>query len=284
MRQRRLTEYLPAEEHEGVEVRRIEVRTILSRSSLYGVEYSLNPYIGCSHACAYCFARYTFERRGIDPTLWGKLVLVKSNAVDVLRREVRRVARGKVLVSSVCDAWQHVERRVLLTRRLIEVLVAHGFPLVILTKSPLVLRDLDLIARVECEAGMTITTLDEDVRREFEPRAPRICDRLNALRALASRVGRTYMMIAPMLPVFIERELENLLEEALSVGVERVMVDRLNLRARNWVVVDRVLRESFPSVRDEFWRRAKSEEYWQSLKKVVAKTAERLRIRVDFCY
>lgn len=147
-----------AHEVEGVVVREVPCKSILNRSGIG--DYSLNCYTGCAHGCVYCYARF-MQRFHPHPEPWGKFVDVKVNAVDVLKRQLRRAEPGDVFVSSACDGWQPLEGERRLTRRCCELLLEHGFQVNVLTKSDLVLRDLDLFAGRRARIGVTITTLDE---------------------------------------------------------------------------------------------------------------------------
>ena len=116
---------------------------ILSKSGIAGIDYAVNPYLGCSHACVYCYARFMtrFNHAGEE---WGTFVDAKVNCVEVLRAEAIKKTRGKVLLSSVTDPYQPLEARYKLSRGAIEELLKHQYPLSVLTKSNLVLRDIDL--------------------------------------------------------------------------------------------------------------------------------------------
>src|SRR3990172_11030315 len=124
-------------------VRETRCRTILNRSGIS--DYSLNCYTGCAHGCVYCYARF-MQRFHPHPEPWGRFVDVKVNAVEVLKRQLRRVKPGAVFVSSACDGWQPIEADCRLTRRCCELLLERGFQVNVLSKSPLVLRDLDVVA------------------------------------------------------------------------------------------------------------------------------------------
>ena len=116
-------------------------KTILSPSRIGGVDYAVNPYIGCEHGCVYCYARF-MSRLGHRGEEWGSFVDVKVNAPQVLRAEAVRRKPGRVLLSSVTDPYQPVERRFKLTRSILRILLDYGYPIVVQTKSTLVLRDI----------------------------------------------------------------------------------------------------------------------------------------------
>lgn len=198
----------------------IQAKSVLSKSEVY--DYVVNPYVGCQHACSYCYARFMKRFTGhAEP--WGEFVDVKVNAPDLLRKEVQKKKRGTVWLSGVCDPYQPLEEKYRLTRRCLEILVRAGWPLAIQTRSPLVLRDLDLLKQgAELEAGFSIGTADDEVRRRFEPLAPPIPARLRALEELHRCGVRTYAMIAPMLPGAEK------LVPLLAGYVDTVILDRMN--------------------------------------------------------
>ena len=204
-------------------IREKQVKSILSKSGIPGVDYCLNPYVGCAHACKYCYA--TFMKRFTGHTEpWGTFVDVKRNAPEVLHRQLKRTPRGYVMISSVTDPYQPLEKKYGLTRRCLEVLLQNQFPTGILTKSPLVLRDTDLFERFEeIEVGITVTTEDEKIRNIFEPHAPPIESRVQALKKLHELGIHTYAFIGPLLPQNPES-----LAKKISPHVDSVLIDRMN--------------------------------------------------------
>lgn len=204
-------------------VEEINIRQVLSDTGIPGKRYCINPYVGCAHACRYCYA--TFMKRFTGHTEpWGAFVDVKINAPEVLRRQSRRAESGSIIMSSVTDPYQPLESRYMITRKCIEVLTLYQFPLDILTKSPLVLRDIDLILRLkDVEVGLTITTDDERIRGIFEPCAPRIGARIETLKRLHQAGIKTYVFIGPILPMSPES-----LARRLRPHVDSVLIDKMN--------------------------------------------------------
>ena len=179
-------------------VREIDAKTVLSESKVF--DYAVNPYIGCEHGCTYCYARF-MKRASGHKEPWGKFVDVKINAPILLQREMRKRKAGRVWISGVCDPYQPLERKYELTKRCLEVLSRHGWPVTIQTKSPLVLRDIEILKKFgDIEVGFTITTSDEAIRKTFEPNAPSIKERIEALGKLHDIGLKTFAMIAPLLP------------------------------------------------------------------------------------
>jgi DNA repair photolyase len=208
-------------------VREIQAKTILSVSKIY--PYVINPYTGCQHGCSYCYARFMKRVTGHREP-WGEFVDVKINAADLLRGEIKKKKRGRVWVSGVCDPYQPLEAKYQLTRQCLEILSRNTWPVVIQTRSPLVLRDMDIIKDArDFEVGFSVTTADERIRELFEPHAPPITDRIQALDELHKAGIRTYAMIAPLLPG------AEGLAELLKGKVDYVLIDRMNYHYADWV-------------------------------------------------
>jgi DNA repair photolyase len=229
-------------------VREIYAKNILSKSKIY--DYTINCYTGCQHACTYCYARFMKRTTGhVEP--WGDFVDAKVNAPELLKKEITKKPRGGVWISGVCDPYQPLEAKYGLTRKCLEILVAHDWPVTIQTKSPLVLGDLELLTKAShVEIGLTITTADDNIRRIFEPKAPPIEARIQALAQLHEAGIETFTMIAPLLPGAKE------LPALLSGKVDHVLVDRMNYHYADWVYRKHDLETSMSN---EFFYRAAKE-------------------------
>ena len=199
-----------------------------NRSPDIPFDASLNPYRGCEHGCAYCYARPTHEYLGYSAGLdFETKILVKEHAPELLRRELSAL-RWKpqvVALSGVTDAYQPLERRLRLTRRCIEVFEEFRNPITIITKSALVARDIDLFRKLaEHEAisvMLSVTTLNSDLQRVLEPRASSALERLRAIEKLSAAGIPTGVMVAPILPGLTEFEMPAILESAASAGAGR---------------------------------------------------------------
>jgi DNA repair photolyase len=208
-------------------IKEIHAKSILSKSRIY--DYALNAYVGCQHNCVYCYAKFMKRFTGHREP-WGAFVDIKINAADLLANEVKKKKIGRVWISGVCDAYQPVEGKYQLTRKCLEILVDHDWPCTIQTKSPLVVRDIEILKRsADCEVGFTITTADEKMRRIFEPGAPPIAKRVETLELLHSAGIKTFVMIAPMLPG------AEGLADVLKGKADHVLIDRLNYHYADWV-------------------------------------------------
>lgn len=203
-------------------VREVRAKSILNRSKIF--DYCLNPFTGCRIGCAYCYARLFMRRYSGHREPWGEFVDVKVNAADLLERQVAKAKPGRVWISSVCDPYQPLEKKYELTRRCLAILAGTRFPVTVQTKSDLVLRDLDILARLEdVEVGFTITTDDEEMSRLFERGAAPVRKRLDALGKLRAAGIATFAFVGPVLPGTPEH-----LVEQLAGRVDRVLVDRMN--------------------------------------------------------
>lgn len=135
----------------------IKCKTILTKSKLPKVDYCYNAYVGCTHSCKYCYAEFMKKFTGHINDEWGKFIDYKENAVDILKKEVRKIEKDKwVLMGSVTDTYQPIEKKLLLTRKSLEVFLEYQVPVSILTKSDLVMRDIDILMKFpKCEVGVS---------------------------------------------------------------------------------------------------------------------------------
>jgi DNA repair photolyase len=230
-------------------VKEVYAKTILSKSKV--LDYTVNPYIGCEHGCTYCYARF-IKRFTNHQEPWGEFVDVKINASTLLQREINSKKPGKVWISGLCDPYQPLEEKYGLTRKCLEILLRKGWPVIVQTKSTLVLRDLDLFLRnsINVEVTLTITTADEKIKQIFEPRAPSIKERIETLEKLHSAGVKTCVMIAPLLP-----KAEDLVAE-IADKTSYVIVDKMNYHYADWVYKKYGLEYAFS---EEFFRKKKLE-------------------------
>ncbi len=214
-----------------MKVREVSCSSALSPSSLPGLDYALNPYRGCSIGCAYCYSPSVLR----EARPWGRFVDVKRNIPAVLAKDLKRKARGVVGIGTVTDGYQPLENRYHLTRYCLEQLARFDFPVSIQTKSSLVLKDLDALRRLrQVEVGVTITTLDEAVRRRVEPFSSPAPRRLETLRVLHDEGIPTWAFVGPILPGSTEETAGSLLRSIRDAGTTHVMIDKLRFRPGVW--------------------------------------------------
>ncbi len=214
-------------------------RTALNRVAGMDFEWSLNPYTGCAHRCTFCYVR-AYEKRADRPSddRYGAVVRVKTNVVEVLRAELDRPSwkRPLVVVGAATDPYQPCEGRYRLTRGCLEALAAHRNPFGIITRGPLIVRDLDVLQeaaqRAEVEVNFSIPTLDPEVWRRTEPGTAPPRARLRALERLVRGGIRAGVGIAPLLPGISDRpeQLEQVVRAARDAGATHVWSTVLHLR------------------------------------------------------
>jgi len=261
-----------------MKVHEIEAKSILVRSKLPDAEYVVNPYTGCVFGCHYCYASFAGRFVGEPIANWGNYVYAKINAVPLFEVELARLRRAgrapSILLSSVTDAYQGAEKKYRLTRGILEALAREPYPGVvgILTKSPLVLRDADLLATIpRAHVGLTVTTTDDRLSRFLELRAPLASRRLETLAVLNSRGIETYAFVGPLLPHFrYDRgALDALFADLARAGVRSLYVEHINLRPYIQQRMQRALRSAQPEVQ-AVYRDARSDEHRRVLDTIVA--------------
>ena len=216
-----------------LEVRWIKTKTALVKSRIYDIDYALNPYVGCQHGCVYCYSRfmskYVRERRD-----WGSYVYVKINLPRILASEVKKKKPGTVLISSVTDPYQPIEKKYEITRRALEILSKTMFKPIIMTKSDLALRDIDIIKKIsDIEVGYSISTIIPMFSEILEPSASPPEKRIKALETFSRNKVSTFVFIAPFTPYLSEEGINVLFDMLSQIKIDRVVVDTLNIRYGN---------------------------------------------------
>jgi DNA repair photolyase len=219
-------------------------RKIITRNDSPDISFdrSINPYRGCEHGCVYCFARPTHAYLGLSPGLdFESKLFMKPNAPELLERELSAPSYvPKVIaIGTNTDPYQPIERRYKIMRRILEVLDSAGHPVGIVTKSALVLRDLDILARMAernlVKVALSVTTLDPQLARTMAPRAATPPRRLDTLRQLVKAGVPATVMVAPVIPALNDDEIERILEAVAAAGVRHAgyVLLRLPLEVRD---------------------------------------------------
>ncbi len=202
-------------------------RTIITRNTSPDISFdrSINPYRGCEHGCVYCFARPTHAFMGLSPGLdFESKLFAKPDAAKLLDRELSKEGYQPrtIAIGTNTDPYQPVERQWRIMREILEVLEARGHPVGIVTKSALVVRDIDILARMAerglAKVALSVTTLDRALARTMEPRASTPAKRLEAIRQLAEAGIPASVMVAPILPGLTDSEIERILDSACAAG------------------------------------------------------------------
>src|ERR1700728_2933983 len=238
-------------------------RKIITRNESPDISFdrSINPYRGCEHGCVYCFARPTHAYLGMSPGLdFESKLFMKPNAPELLERELSAPGYEPktIAIGTNTDPYQPIERQYKIMRRILEVLERAGHPVGIVTKSTLVLRDLDILARMAqrdlVKVALSVTTLDAKLVRVMEPRASTPPRRLDALQQLTKAGVPTAVMVAPVIPAINDAEIERILEAAVANGVRHAgyVLLRLPLEIRD--LFSEWLKENFPDRHDHVFK------------------------------
>jgi len=210
----------------------IEVKCFsgLVLSKLPGLRYCLNPYIGCEHACKYCYVSSILKDKEVALNL-GEIIKPKINLLEVLIKEVKKKKKGVVGVSTSTDPYQPLEKKYNLTRKSLEILKNEGFPISIQTKSNLILRDLDLISSNLFDIGVTVTTLNQELAEKLEPKASKPDARAQILEECASRKIQTWLFYGPIIPEVNDdyETIVKIVKLAKKTG-SKIIYDKLNLK------------------------------------------------------
>lgn len=272
-------------------VRQISCKTILNKSRL--ADFTLNCYVGCSHRCLYCYARY-MKRFKNRPEDWGYFLDVKINAPEVLSKQIKKIKPPKeVYMSSICDGWQPLEKKYKLSRACLKILLEAGLEVSILTKGSLILRDFDLLeAYKTLSLGMTITTLNKNLQKVLEPYASDSLERINILKIAQEKGIKTWVFLGPLLPEFTDTpaNLENIFTALSHLNLEQIYIDRLNPR---WGVLDSLkrglARYDFTNLKLLLYKStnpARYLEYSRQLKQKTSDIASRFNLadKLTFCF
>ena len=220
-----------------MKIKEINAKTIIVPSKLPDVDYVINPYTGCQFGCLYCYATFIGRFVNEPRSNWGNYVYVKSNAIALAKDQLSswgaKRKQSSILLSSVTDPYHGIERKYRLTRGILEVIVEQGYtgPISILTKSPLVLQDVELLKQINADVGLTITTTDDQLSRFLEVQAPLARRRLETVSMLLQEGIHTYVFIGPLLPHFRTQPelLDDLFRAVADTGTQEVYVEHINL-------------------------------------------------------
>lgn len=231
-------------------VREITAKNIISKSNLPSADFVINPYVGCSHACIYCYARF-MKRFTNHEEDWGKFVDVKINADELIPSNLEKYRGKKFFISSVTDPYLHYEREYKLTRKLLERLAEVDAQVEIQSKSDLIVRDIDVFKKFKnCKIGVTMTTLDDTVRREVESYTASVEKRLKALETLHSEGIYTYVFIAPIFPYLTDWK--GIIEKT-SPYVNSYMLENLNVKGTVWQDIAKWLKQKHPELYSKYY-------------------------------
>lgn len=239
----------------NLKINEIHAQSIFIKSGLPGSDFVINPYNGCLFGCMYCYAAQIARWKHPNEE-WGSYVDVKINAPDLLKSELSKLQKkynsnnfGSVFFSSVTDPYMGIEAKYHLTRKCLQALLDFGYSgsITIQTKSPLVIQDIDILKKIhKISVGFTVTTLDDQVSRFLEVKAPPVSFRIDALKKLNDASIRTYAFVGPLLPYFVNsrKKIDAVLNMLQEAGVKEVWFEHINLspkiKARLYIYLKKV--------------------------------------------
>ncbi len=233
---------------QNIKIREIECKSAIGKCGFPGGGLAINPYVGCGHDCVYCYARFIKRFTGHTEE-WGSFVDARLNISDVLQKQLKssKYKDEQIYIGTVTDPYQPIEEKYELTRNILKVSLNHKNPVSILTKSDMVLRDIDLLKQLEkVDVNFTVTTLDEKWKELTEPNSPTIRQRIQAMKKLVSEGITVFAMMGPYWPIFTDAEA--LFREFKKVEVSHVFTESFNTTGGNWTGVEKVLKKHYPQL------------------------------------
>lgn len=261
-----------------MKIREVTCKTALSSSSLPGLNYSLNPYRGCQHACAYCYVPNVLR---IKRESWGEFVDVKANIPIVLSKELKKKKRGVVGISTVTDPYQPIEKRYMLTRYCLEQLLKYDFPIHIQTKSSLIMRDIDIISKFsKVEVMMSIATFNDAERRLLEPQSSSIEERLDVLKKYSDIGVQTSVFFGPIYPTIAKENIPQIIDTFIDCKISEIMIDKLNLKPGIWDSIEKNIVDN-PEFHNIFYANIKeNSNYYDYIRNEIIKIGNKKNLKI----
>ncbi len=257
-----------------------EAKSIITKSNIPSIDYVINPYVGCQHACVYCYAEFMIRFTGHKGEKWGEFLDVKK--INWNRIKPEKYEGKRLLLSSVTDPYLPLEKKFENTRNILEHLVGTKAKLMVLTKSNLVVRDIDLFKQIEnIEVGISINTLDETFARKIEPRASRPKARLKAIREIHQAGIPTYVFISPIFPEITD--FKAIIEQVMN-ETDLFMFENLNFRPHNVPRIFGIIKEEYPELFVLYKEFKKNHTLWDIIADEIRKYCEdaSLKYRIEF--
>lgn len=273
-------------------IKEVEAKSILIKSGLPASDWVINCYNGCLFGCMYCYAAQ-IARWKHPNEVWGSYLDVKVNAPELLKIELKNLGKklhsqnfGSIFFSSVTDPYNGMEAKYKLTRKCLEILFEFGYrgPISVLTKSPLVTRDIEIFKKIkDIEVGMTITGLDDKISRFLEVKAPPVTSRIKALQVLSQEGISTYAFVGPIVPYFIhnEEKIKEIIDKLEEVGVKKIWFEHLNISPKIKSRLFKYLQKESPKLILEF-EKSDTEEYREKLNKIIDRQMKGRKIKMGY--
>lgn len=260
-------------------VKEIEAKSIIGTTKVPSADYVINPYTGCQFGCMYCFATFMGRFVGENNKDWGDYVYVKTNAVELMQKDILRLMKKnphpRIAISTVTDPYQGIEKKYRLTRGILETFAEHNYQgrVSVLTKSPLVLKDLEILKKIpNAEVGITITTSDDKLSRFLEVRAPSASTRLKTLKTLNDAGIKTYVFVGPFLPhLKLKPELiDDLFSKIKAAGTNQIKLEYLNLPSYVKPQMKEAIKQESAEIQ-EVYKISQTKKYREELEPIIRK-------------
>ena len=254
----------------------IKVKSIITKSNLPDADYVINPYTGCTHSCIYCYARFMKRFTGHSEK-WGDFLDIKINSEDLVPTRSKKYENKSIFLSSVTDPYLPVERKYKITRSILQKLVNLRPAVSVQTKSSLVTRDIDIFKQFkDCQIGITITTLNDQIRSQIEPNASSIEKRISALKDLKNEGLSTYVFIGPILPGITNWK--KIIDETKDY-VDNYMFENLNSHGTIAADINNWIRQYHKKYLDNYYGIRKDKEgFWNEIENEIIEYCDTSKI------
>ena len=238
-----------------------EAKSIITKSNIPSIDFVINPYTGCQHGCIYCYAEFMIRFTGHKGEKWGQFLDIKTFDLDKIKPQ--KYVGKRILLSSVTDPYLPLEKKYQNTRKILEKLTGTIAEISILTKSKLVVRDIDLFKQFKnIRVGISINTLDENFSRIIERAASKPMDRLDALKKISEAGISTYVFISPFFPELTD--FKAIIEESIDF-TDNYIFENLNFRPNNIPRIMSVIKENHPKLLSKYKDIQKDPNYWDEV-------------------
>jgi len=261
-----------------MKIKEVKCKNALSKSKLPGLDYSLNPYRGCIHNCAYCYVPNILR---IPREKWGTFVDIKKNIPVILSKELKKKTKGVVGISTVTDPYQPIEKKYRLTRYCLEQLLIHDFPVCIQSKSDLILRDTDIISKFSnAEVMISIGTINDSERKILEPNTSSIKDRLKVLKNFSDIGIKNSIFFGPIYPTIKKEDLNEIIDLFSSVNVKEIMIDNCNLKPGIWENINNRLKQNNHEILKSSLKNIKNQDYYKKIRNNLIEICKNKNIKI----
>ncbi len=258
-----------------VEIR--EAKSIITKSNIPQVNFVINPYTGCQHGCIYCYAEFMIRFTGHKGDKWGEFLDIKK--FDLSKIKPQKYDGKRILLSSVTDPYLPLEKKYQNTRKILEKLVGTNAEIIILTKSKLVARDIDLFKKFKnIEVGISICTLNENFASVIERAASKPRERLESIKKISEAGINTWIFISPFFPEITD--FKAIIEETEGY-INRYSFENLNFRPHNVYRIKRIIKEQYPDLLTKYEEIQKDHTYWDILEEQIKTYCENKNLNYE---